>query len=362
MLETVSKAMSFARHTAPDEHAGLADKHRIATEVPDLDLAHEWPIDSSEAIRLAIACEDAARRFDKRITNSEGATVATSTGRRAYGNTHGFLAAFPRTSHTISCVVIGETDGDMQRDYYYSSARNADELEDIESIGREAAERTVSRLGARKMQTTRAPVIFRPELARGFIGHAVSALAGGAQYRRASFLLGAAGEQVFPSFVQIEERPHIPGAIASAPFDAEGVATQDRDLVRDGVLQGYILGSYSARRLGLESTGNAGGAHNLLVPGSAGDQQALVRSMGTGLLVHELIGQGVNGVTGDYSRGAVGFWVEGGEIAYPVHEITIAGNLRDLYTRISAVGNDQDLRGGIRCGSILVEEMAIAGA
>jgi PmbA protein len=258
--------------------------------------------------------------------------------------------------------VIGDVDGDMQRDYYYSSARDAGELEDPQTIGKKAAARTVARLGAKKIKTTSAPVLFAPDVARGFIGHAIGAASGGAQYRRSSFLQDAAGEPVFSNFLQIQERPHVAKAMASAPFDAEGVATVDRDLVVDGVLQGYILSSYSARRLGLESTGNAGGAHNLLVPGNSGDLQSIVSSMKNGLLVHELIGQGVNSVTGDYSRGAVGFWIEKGEIAYPVHEITIAGNLRDLYKNISAIGNDQDLRGGIRCGSLLVDQMAIAGA
>jgi PmbA protein len=258
-------------------------------------------------------------------------------------------------------MVVGEADGDMQRDYFYTTARDAAQLDKPADVGRKAAERTIRRLGARKLKTTKAPVVFSAELARGFMGHAIAALSGGAQYRRSSFLLGAAGDSLFPEFVQVMERPHIKGAIASAPYDAEGVTTYDRDLVTDGVLQGYVLSSYSARRLGLETTANAGGTHNLLVPGNAGGLQELLTTMGDGLLVQELIGQGVNGVTGDYSRGAVGFWVENGEIAYPVHEITIAGNLRDLYGRIVAIGNDQDIRGGIRCGSLLVDNMAIAG-
>ena len=334
----------------------------MEVEPPDLDLAHEWALESDEAIRIAIECEDAARSYDTRISNSEGATVATNNGIRAYGNSHGFLASYPKTSHSISCIVIGQQNGLMERDYWYSATRDAALLEPAADIGRKAAERTVARLGGRKIGTATAPVLFAPEIARGFIGHAIAAVSGTAQYRRSSFLLDAAGEQIFPGFFRIEERPHLPGAMASAPFDAEGVRTRDRDLVVDGVLQGYVLSSYSARRLGLASTGNAGGAHNLIVPGNAGGLADLVAEMGTGLLVQELIGQGVNAVTGDYSRGAVGFWVENGEIAYPVHEITIAGNLRDLYRRIAAVGSDQDLRGGIRCGSILVDNMRIAGA
>jgi PmbA protein len=362
LYEAVRKACTFASYTAADECAGLADADMMADDPPDLDLAHEWSLESEEAIRLAVDCEDAAREFDKRITNSEGATVATNYGIRAYGNSHGFLASYPKTSHSISCVVIGEHDGLMERDYWYSAARDAAALESPAHVGRLAAERTVNRLGGRKIETSTAPVLFAPEIARGFVGHAIAAIAGAAQYRRSSFLLDAAGEQIFPDFLSIEERPHLPGAMASAPYDAEGVQTKDRDLVVDGVLQGYVLSSYSARRLGLTSTGNAGGAHNLIVPGNAEGLTDLMAQMGTGLLVHELIGQGVNAVTGDYSRGAVGYWVENGEIAYPVHEVTIAGNLRDLYRQIVAVGNDQDLRGGIRCGSVLVDNMRIAGA
>ncbi len=362
LREAVAKARSFAKLTAPDKHAGLADAALMARNPPDLDLAHPWDLDSGRAIELAIACEDAARGFDERIRNSEGATLSTHSGARAYGNSHGFLGHYATTRHGASCVVLGEADGAMERDYHYTAARDAADLEPVEEVGRTAARRAVARLGARKIGTTKAPVLFVPDLARGFIGHAIGAISGGAQYRRESFLLDAAGEQVFPEFVTIEERPHIPKGLASAPFDAEGVATTDRDLVIDGVLQGYLLSSYSARRLGLQTTGNAGGAHNLVVPGNAEDLQALLRAMGRGLLVHELIGHGVNGVTGDYSRGAVGFWIENGEIAHPVHEVTIAGNLKDLYRRIAAIGRDQDLRGGIRCGSLLVEEMTIAGA
>jgi PmbA protein len=362
LREVVAKACSFAKYTAPDKYAGLADEELMASNPPDLDLAHPWQLDSEAAIRLAIECEDAARGFDKRISNSEGATVATNAGVRAYGNSHGFVGSYRKTSHSMSCVVVGETNGNMERDHWYSAARDPADLESAESIGTTAARRTVQRLGARKIKTVKAPVVFAPEVARGFIGHAIGAISGGAQYRRSSFLLDAAGQQIFPDFFRIEERPHIPKALASAPYDAEGVATRDRDIVVDGVLQGYILSSYSARRLGLVTTGNAGGAHNLIVPGNAEDLNELLQVMGDGLLACELIGQGVNGVTGDYSRGAVGFWVENGEIAYPVHEITIAGNLRDLYMRIRAIGRDQDLRGGIRCGSLLVDGMTIAGA
>jgi len=360
--EAVAKACTFATCTARDKYAGLADADRMCTRIPDLDLDHPWSLDARAAIELAIECEAAALGFDKRISNSEGATVATNRGTRAYGNTHGFTGCYTRTSHSISCAVLGDANGNMERDFYYSVARDHAELEDARHIGEMAARRTVNRLGARKIATTRAPVLFIPELARGFIGHAIGAISGGAQYRRSSFLLDAAGEKIFPDFVDIQERPHIRKGMASAPYDAEGVATRDRDIVSGGVLQGYVLSSYSARRLGLETTANAGGTQNLIVPGNAGGFDSLLAEMGTGLIVEELIGQGVNAVTGDYSRGAVGHWVENGEIRFPVHEVTIAGNLRDLYSRIVAIGSDQDIRGGIRCGSILVAGMTIAGS
>lgn len=360
--EAVGKACTFATCTAEDKYAGLADADRMCNEVPDLDLDHPWSLDAAAAIELATACEASALGHDKRISNSEGATVWTNRGVRAYGNTHGFVGCYPKTSHSLSCAVLGTADGSMERDYYYSSARDPADLDTAESIGVRAATRALRRLGARKIKTTRVPVVFTPELARGFIGHAIGAISGGAQYRRSSFLLDAAGEKIFPDFISIEERPHIPKGMASAPYDGEGVATYDRDIVSGGVLQGYILSSYSARRLGLETTANAGGAQNLIVPGNAEGLEALLANMGTGLLVEELIGQGVNTVTGDYSRGAVGHWIENGEISHPVHEVTIAGNLRDVYARILAVGRDQDLRGGIRCGSILVDEMTVAGS
>ncbi|MDH4126432.1 MAG: metalloprotease PmbA [Gammaproteobacteria bacterium] len=359
--EVVRKACTFASYTAADPHAGLAEAELMCREIRDLDLDYEWSIDSSQAIAMAIDCEKAALDFDSRITNSEGATVSTNRGTRAYGNTHGFIGSYTKSSHSINCVVLGSENGEMQRDFHYSAARDPADLESVSSIGELAASRTVGRLAARKIKTAKAPVLFVPELARGFIGHAVGAISGSAQYRRASFLLDALGEKVFPDFVSIHERPHLPKGMASAPFDAEGVGTYDRDVVANGVLTGYVLGSYAARRLGMQSTANAGGTQNLIVAGNGGDLETLIREMGTGLLVVELIGQGVNAVTGDYSRGAVGQWVENGKIQFPVHEVTIAGNLRELYSRIAAIGSDQDLRGGIRCGSLLVEEMTIAG-
>ena len=360
--ETVAKACSFADLTAADRHSGLADASLMAAEIPDLDLDHPWNIDDNEAIALAIESESAALGYDKRISNSEGATVTTNRSTRAYGNTHGFIGSSSRTSHSITCVVLAESDGAMQRDLHYTSSRVPGHLDDAVSVGEMAARKTIDRLGARKIKTVSAPVLYIPELARGFIGHAIGAIAGGAQYRRSSFLLDAVGEKIFPDFVQVQERPHLRQAMASRAYDAEGVATYDRDIFTDGVLQSYVLSSYSARRLGLDTTANAGGTQNLLVLGGEKDLAQLIADMGTGFLVEELIGQGVNSVTGDYSRGAVGHWVENGEIQHAVHEVTIAGNLRELYRRIVAIGNDQDLRGGIRCGSLLVEEMTIAGA
>jgi len=360
--EAVAKACSFASLTAQDPHSGLADAELMASTSLDLDLDHPWDIEPQQAIDLAIESEAAALAYDKRINNSEGATAGTNRGTRAYGNTHGFLGSYSRTSHSITCVVLAEADGTMQRDYHYTSSRVPADLESAARVGEVAARKTVERLGALKIKTTNAPVLYIPELARGFFGHAIGAISGGSQYRRSSFLLDAVGEKIFPDFVQVQERPHLPQAVASRAYDAEGVATYDREIVEDGVLQGYVLSSYSARRLGLQSTANAGGAQNLLIPGGDKDHAALIAEMGTGLIVEELIGQGVNPVTGDYSRGAVGHWVENGEIQHAVHEVTIAGNLRDLYQRIAMIGNDQDLRSGIRCGSLLVEEMTIAGA
>ena len=360
--EAVAKACTFANLTAEDKYAGLADAELMCQDVRDLDLDHPWTIDADTAIAMAIESESAGLQHDKRVSNSEGATVSTNRGTRAYGNTHGFVGSYTKTSHSISCVLLAESDGVMQRDYHYTTARCADDLDPAALVGHTAADKVVGRLGARKVKTVRAPVLFVPEIARGFVGHAIGAIAGGAQYRRSSFLLDAVGEKLFPDFVSILERPHLPRGLASVPYDSEGVGTYDRDIVTDGVLRGYVLSNYSARRLGLTTTANAGGAQNLIIPGSREDKKSLISKMGTGLVVQELIGQGVNGVTGDYSRGAVGYWVENGEIAYPVHEVTIAGNLRDLYQRIAAIGDDQDMRGGIRCGTLLVEEMTIAGA
>jgi PmbA protein len=359
---TVAKACSIARFTAEDSCSGLADAELMARAPQNLDLFHPWNVSADRAIEIAKACEAAALGFDKRINNSEGASVGTHQGLHVYGNTHGFVGGYPTTSHSVSCVVLAGAGEDMQRDYWYTSSRDWQELEDPESVGLESARRTIARLGPRKLSTRRAPVLFVPELARGLIGHFISAIRGSSQYREASFLLNSAGEQVFPKGFSISERPHILKAVGSAPFDSEGVATRDRELIVDGVLTGYILSSYSARKLGLHSTGNAGGAHNLIVtPTQAGGFKAMLARLGSGLLLTELMGQGVNTVTGDYSRGAAGFWVEDGELKYPVAEITIAGNLRAMFSGITAVGDDIDARGGIRTGSVLLEEMTIAG-
>jgi PmbA protein len=359
----VAKACSIARFTARDEFAGLADAADIAREVPDLDLHHPWDLAPEDAIKLATACEAAGMAVDRRLTNSEGASVSSHRGLRVYGNSHGFLAGYPSTSHSISCTLLAQDGDDMQRDYWYSAARRAQDLDGLEQVGRRAGERAVARLGARQISTRKAPVLFAPELARDFFGHLVSAVRGTSQYRKSSFLLDAAGTQVLPAFVQMQERPHLPGAMASSPFDSEGVATRNRELVKDGVLQGYVLGSYSARKLGLRTTGNAGGIHNLLVTSTNGllDQQALLARMGSGLYVTEFLGQGVNGVTGDYSRGASGYWVENGQLAYPVHEVTIASNLRDMYRGVQALGSDIDIHGAIRTGAVLIDEVTIAG-
>lgn len=361
LRETVARACSIASFTAEDPCAGLPDPDTLAVEIPDLDLSHPWDLAPERACELAIACEAAALRVDPRITNSEGAGVSTHRGLRAYGNSLGFHAAYPGTVHSVSCAVLGVEGEQMERDYWYSTARDWRDLEDVESVGRQSGERAVRRLGARKLQTTKAAVLYSPEVARGLVSHFLGAIRGGSQYRRASFLLDAAGQQVFPEWFTLAERPHLPKALASAPFDHEGVATRDRELVAGGVLLGYVLGTYSARKLGLRTTGNAGGNYNLLVGHRGRDFEGMLALLDRGLLVTELMGQGVNGVTGDYSRGAAGFWVEDGRIAYPVHEVTVAGNLKDLYRRIVEVGADVDLRGGIRTGSILIEEMTVAG-
>src|ERR1700757_839578 len=362
-LETVGKACAIARYTADDPYAGLIEPEALARDIPDLDLDHAWALTPERAIELARACEAAGLAVDARVRNSEGGSVGTQRHTGVYGNSLGFLAGYSATSHSLSCSLIAEDGEEMQRDHWYTVARDPADLEDAAHVGRLAGERALARLGARRLATRKAPVAFSPDMARGLVGHFIGAIRGPSQYRKASFLLDAAGSQVFPAFLQMHERPHLPKGLASSPFDQEGAATRDRELVRDGVLDGYVLGSYSARRLGLKTTGNAGGIHNLIVAASDGglDAEAFLARLDTGLLVTELMGQGVNGVTGDYSRGASGFWVERGAIQHPVHEVTVAGNLKRMYLDIAAVGSDTDGRGTVRTPSLLVSEMTIAG-
>ena len=356
---SIEQACAIARHTEEDPFAGLADPARMATDFPDLDLWHPQPLDVDHAIESALACE-AAGREDPRITNVDGTNWSSGGSAYAYANSHGFVGVERGTSHTISCSLIAGKGDAMQRDYWYDNARAADDVSSPESIGRRAAERTLARLNPRPLKTGRYPVLYSAEMARSLIGHFLNAVSGGSQYRRSSFLLDACGEQVFPGWMQMVERPHRPRGHRSANFDAEGVATADRPLLVDGRLDRYVLGSYSARKLGLESTANAGGIHNLELSVGESSQADLVRQMGSGLLLTELMGQGVNGLTGDYSRGAAGFWVENGEIAHAVDGITVAGNLRDIFMAIEAVGVDIDPRSHIRTGSILVGAMMVA--
>jgi len=359
--ETVKAACSIAGFSSEDKYAGLPEKDSLATEFPELDRNYPWDIDAEAAIKIAIECEDAARSYHAEINNSEGAAVNSHQGIRVLGNSLGFLQGYQSTRHSISCSVLGERDGDMQRDYWYSVSRNADKLESAKDVGVKAAERTVSRLGARSLTTRQCPVLYSAEVASGLIDSLVGAISGGSLYRKSSFLLDALDTQILPSFMHIHEQPHLKMALGSASYDSEGVATAARDIVAGGILQGYVLSSYSARKLGMVTTGNAGGVHNLVVDSGDNDFAAMLKQLDTGLLVTELMGQGVNRVTGDYSRGASGFWVEKGQIQYPVEEITIAGNLKDMYKNIVSVGNDVDYRGNVRTGSILIEKMSIAG-
>jgi PmbA protein len=361
LKDTVQAACSIARYTAHDDFCGLADPDLMAREIPDLDLYHPWDMSVDEAIVLAKRCEAAAMTVDNRINNSEGASVSTYGGLFSYANSNGFNNGYFTSRHSLSCSVIAEQGDNMQRDYWYTSARAAQDLESAELVGRKAGERTVRRLGAQRLKTAQVPVLFEASIASGLLSHFVSAVSGGNLYRKSSFLLDSLGKQVFAPHITISERPHLLRGLASAPFDNEGVATQSRDLVVDGVLQGYMLASYSARKLGMATTGNAGGNHNLILQSGNLDFEALLKTMGTGLLVTELLGHGINLVTGDYSRGAAGFWVENGQIQYPVEEITIAGNLKHMFQGIVAVGNDVLVQGSKQTGSILIERMTIAG-
>jgi PmbA protein len=359
--DTVAAACAIASHTQEDPCAGLADPRRIATEIPNLDLYHPWALQVEDAIGLAIECEDAARATDKRIVNSEGASVTSHAGIHVYGNSHGFVGGYPASRHGLSCAVVGQQGNSMQRDYWWSAARCSTDLDSAASVGHRAGERTLARLGGRQLSTRQCPVLFSAQIAAGLMRHMVSAITGSSLYRRSSFLLDHLDRQIFPDFVRIREEPLVARGLGSAPFDGDGVATAPKDVVTDGVLRSYLLDAYSACRLGMETTGNAGGARNLRIEMGEMNRDALVREMDTGLLVTELMGQGINPVTGDYSRGAAGFWVEKGEIRFPVEEITIAGNLKPMFQGLVAVGNDCDFPGSTRTGSWLIDQMTVAG-
>jgi PmbA protein len=361
LRQTVEAAVAIARHTAEDAAAGLPDADMLARDTPDLDLFHPWSLSTEDAIELARRCEAAAFGVSKKIRNSEGGTVSAQHSQFVFANSLGFVGGYPASRHWLSCSVIAEEKGLMQRDDWYSASRVPEKMADPALLGRYAAQRALARLGARKIATCQAPVLFEAPAALQLIGHFVSAVNGGNLYRKTSFLADSLGRQVFSPLVHIEERPHEPQAMASSPFDEEGVATRDRSIVRAGTVEGYFLGSYSARKLGMKSTGNAGGHHNLFVRSEGPDFAGMLKHMQRGLLVTELMGQGVNLVTGDYSRGAAGYWVEGGEIRFPVEEITIAGNLGEMFKGIAAIGSDVLVRSGRSSGSILVENMTIAG-
>ncbi len=364
LRETVEAALNIARFTAADPCAGLPEAHLLASRADaaqDLDLYHPWQLSVEQAIELARRCEQAAFAVSPLIANSEGASVSLQEGQFVSANSLGFMGGCPTSRHYLACSLIAGRDDAMQREDWYSTSRNPAEIAAPEAIGDYAARRALSRLGARKIRTCKVPVLFEAPLAASLIGNFVHAASGGSLYRQTSFLLDSLGQPVFSKAVRISERPHLPGALASSRFDNDGVATREREVVEDGILQAYFLGTYSARKLGMQSTGNAGGCHNLIVHPGEHDFAGLLRQMGRGLLVTELLGQGVNYVNGDYSRGAAGYWVENGEIAYPVEEITIAGSLREMFRNITAVGKDVLVRGSKQVGSILVGEMKIAG-
>ena len=360
--ETVAAALAIAKHTSEDESSGLADKALMARDVQDFDLFHAWDITPEQAIEQALICEAAAFDTDPRIKNADGTTLSTHQGCRVYGNSHGFIGGYASTRHSLSCVMIAEANGQMQRDYWYDVNRQGDLLADPVSIGQRAAQRAASRLGARPVPTCEVPVLFSAELAGGLFGSFLGAISGGNLYRKSSFLEGAIGQKLFPEWLTIDERPHLMRAMGSSSFDGDGLATYAKPFVENGELVSYVLGTYAGRKLGLPSTANSGGVHNLFVTHGDEDQTALLRRMGRGLLVTELMGQGLNMVTGDYSRGAAGFWVENGEIQFAVQEVTIAGNMRDMFKQIVAVGNDLELRSNIRTGSVLIERMTVAGS
>ncbi len=361
LQQALNAAINIAKYTSVDPYSGLADKSMLAMQPDDLDLYHPQNLSTEQAIAMAKNCEDTALQTDPRITNSDGATLASFEGFKVYGNTSGQLVAYPSTRHSLSCVMIATDKDDMQRDYAYTVNRDFNDMTAAQIIGEQAANEAISRLHARKLTTRKVPVMFRADIANTIFGHLIAAISGGNLYRKSSFLLDALGKTIFPEFLTIDERPHIKKALASSAFDSEGVATKNRTIIQSGCLQNYLLTSYSARKLGLTSTGHAGGIHNWLVGANGGDFHDMLKQLGTGLLVTELMGQGVNIVNGDYSRGAAGFWVENGQIAYPVAEITIAGNLAEMFRGLIAVGSDTDMKGSIQTGSIIINEMQIAG-
>jgi len=361
--DTLAAACRIAKYTSEDEYAGLAAADLMADQdqLPDLDLYHPWAISADEAIALTKSCEAAALAKDDRIKNSDGANFSSYAGTGVYANSYGFVAATSGSQHNLSCAVIAEADGMMERDYDYTASRVPNLLDSAEQIGEKAAEHTLKRLGGQILSTQEAPVLFAPQVARSLLGHFSHAISGGSLYRKASFLLDSVGEQIFPEFVHIHEQPHLLQASGSVAYDREGVATRAQDFVKDGTVQRYILGSYAARKLGLSSTGNQGGTHNLTLDATGENFNDLLKKMGTGFYITELMGSSVNIVTGDYSRGAAGFWVENGEIQFPVKEVTVAGQLQNMFKQIVAVGNDVDLRASTRTGSILLSSLMIAG-
>ncbi len=360
ITDSVRAACTIARNASPDKYAGLIEPEYLASDIPDLDLHHPWEIAPDQATELAIECETVARQSDSRISNADGTLVNSYSGRHAYGNSHGFIGGWDWSSHMIDCTVIAEENG-MQRDGWYSKARDANDLENIRAIGEKSAARTIARLGARKLTTRQSPVLFEASVASGLFSAFIGAISGGALYRKASFMLDKINQPVFAKQIHIHENPFLAKAMGSAAFDSDGMATRAHDIVKDGILQSYVLSAYSARKLKLAPTGNAGGVHNLSVEPGKLDFNGLIKTMHRGLLVTDMIGFGVNQMAGDYSRGASGYWVDNGEIQYPVEEITVAGNLLEMYMQIIAVGNDVDTRGNTRTGSVLIENMTIAG-
>ncbi|MFM2596416.1 metalloprotease PmbA [Vibrio harveyi] len=360
--QTVLAALDIAQYTSEDPFAGPAPKEYMVKEVPDLDLFHPDAPDPDYAAQVAIAAEKEALNYSDAIKQSDGASYDSHYGVKVYGNSHGLLASYASSRHSTSCCVIGVgQNGEMERDYSYTVARHRDDLWSPEMVRRKAAEKTISRLDAQKLKTGKYPVMFAADVATGLIGHLVMAISGGNLYRKSSFLLDHLGKQVLPEWFNISERPHVLRGLASSPFDSEGVYTQDREIITDGVLATYLLTSYAARKMKMDPTGHAGGIHNWYVKSTGQNFEQMLKELGTGLLVTETMGQGVNVVTGDYSRGAAGFWVENGEIQYPVSEITIAGNLKDMFNQIVAVGSDVETRSQIQTGSILLDTMKVAG-